>query len=232
MADPNLWVPFEDGSSFGQYLDDAKTQAGMEALGVSKRDIEGYWAYEELFDEARIKLRTGERDSWVGASPTRDEIEAMLGSQELIDLCFTASIEDVFDDYIHDERLRTALFGQGIIGTWGCPSDAGTASIKLMHYQGDMDGDGPTWGYVEGGMGMISFAIADAAAESGATLACGVPVAKITPEEGVTLEDGTEIRARTVVCNADPKRLLAMLDGQDIDAAYRENSRPGRSAAP
>ncbi len=71
-------------------------------------------------------------------------------------------------------------------------------------------------------MGMVSFAIADAAREAGATLACGVPVAEIRPGEGVELEDGTEIRARAVVCNADPKRLLGLLDGHEIDAAYRE----------
>ena len=40
-------------------------------------------------------------------------------------------------------------------------------------------------------MGMVSFAIADAAREAGAVLACGVPVAEIVPGEGVTLEDGT-----------------------------------------
>ena len=37
VADPNLWVPFEDGSSFAQWLDDAKTQASLEELGVSPR---------------------------------------------------------------------------------------------------------------------------------------------------------------------------------------------------
>src|SRR5213080_1505427 len=47
VADPNLWVPFDDGTSFAQWLDDNRTQAGLEALGVSKRDVEGYWAYEE-----------------------------------------------------------------------------------------------------------------------------------------------------------------------------------------
>jgi phytoene dehydrogenase-like protein len=31
------------------------------------------------------------------------------------------------------------------------------------------------------------------------------------PEEGVRLEDGSLIRARTIVCNADPKRALQML---------------------
>jgi phytoene dehydrogenase-like protein len=223
MADPNLWVPFDDGTAFGQWLDDSKTQANLEALGVSRRDIHGYWAYEELFDEVRRKLRAGERDTWVGDAPSREEIEELLdGNREMLDLAFEASIADVLDAHFSDERLQTALFGQGIIGTWGGPKDPGTASIKLMHFQGDMDGRGPLWGYVEGGMGMVSFAIADAAREAGAVLACGVPVAEILPGEGVTLEDGTRFRARTVICNADPKRLLGLLEGQEIDAGYRE----------
>ena len=92
----------------------------------------------------------------------------MLGhDREKIDLVFEDSIADVLGRYIEDERLKTALFGQGVIGTWGGPFDHGTASIKLMHYQGDMDGQGPVWGYVEGGMGMVSFAIADAARDAG-----------------------------------------------------------------
>jgi hypothetical protein len=66
VADPNLWVPFEDGTSFGQFLDDADTQRSLDALGLSKRDIDGYWAYEELFDDVRKLLRKGERDAWEG----------------------------------------------------------------------------------------------------------------------------------------------------------------------
>src|ERR671935_2784786 len=69
VADPNLWVPFDDGTAFGQWLDDARTQADLERLGVSARDIEGYWAYEHPFDAVRRKLRTGARDTWVGESP-------------------------------------------------------------------------------------------------------------------------------------------------------------------
>ena len=119
-----------------------------------------------------------------------------------------------------------------MIAAYGGPKDPGTASIKLMHYQGDLEGQGPVWGYVKGGMGMISFAIADAAQEAGATLAAGVPVSRITPGEGVTLEDGTFIRARTVLCNADPKRALDMLTEipEDYRAAPRrvEGPQPGR----
>ncbi len=130
----------------------------------------------------------------------------------------------MLDRYVSDVRLKDALFGQGVIGTWGGPYDHGTASIKLMHYQGDLDGQGPVWGYVEGGMGMISFAIADAAAEAGAQLACDVPVAKIVPGDHVELEDGTVIRARTIISNADPKVTMSLVGAEEIgsvDPAYR-----------
>src|SRR5262249_51174934 len=45
----------------------------------------------------------------------------------------------------------------------------------------------------------------------------GVPVARILPGEGVELESGELIRASIVVSNADPKRTLAMLDGDAPD---------------
>jgi phytoene dehydrogenase-like protein len=221
-ADPNLWVPFEDGTAFAQWLDHDKTQASLDALGVSKADQAGYWAYEEVFDAIRRKLRTGERDAWIGETPNRAEIEEVLaGEQMMLDIVFDASIAEVLDAYIGDQRLKDALFGQGVIAAYGGPKDKGTASIKLMHYQGDLEGQGPVWGYVKGGMGMVSFAIADAAQEAGAVLACGVPVAEILPGEGVRLEDGTLIRASAVLCNADPKVALRLLEGQDVPEDYR-----------
>ena len=223
VADPNLWAPFPGGGSFAQWLDDAKTQASLDAMGLSQHDIDGYWAYEHIFDEMRQRLRTRGRDTWIGDSPTREEIEALLGhDQWMIDILFDASIADVLDEYIDDQRMKDALYGQGVIGAYAGPRDWGTASVKLMHYQGDLDGQGPVWGYVKGGMGVISFAIAEAAEDAGAVLACGVPVAEILPSEGVRLEGGELIRATTVVCNADPKRALAMLPNDaSVPAEYR-----------
>jgi phytoene dehydrogenase-like protein len=205
-ADPSIWVPFEDGSSFGIWHDDARTQASLDALGVSRADSDGFWGYQRLFADLRRRLRLGARDAWVGAAPSRTEIEALLGGERtLIDVVFEASIADVLDDFVSDQRIKDALFGSGIIGTWAGPRDRGTAWVHLMHHSGD------AWSYVKGGMGMISFAIADAAREAGAVLAAGVPVAEVVPGEGVRLEDGTLIRARTVISNADPKRLLSLL---------------------
>ncbi len=222
VADPQLWVPFEDGTAFAQWMSHERTVRGLQELGLAQKEIDGYLAYEDFFDQMRLRLRKGTRDTWVGDSPSRAELEELLGDQMMIDALFEASISDVLDHFVTDQRLKDALFGQGVIGTFAGPRDPGTASVKLMHFQGDLEGEGPVWGYVKGGMGMISFAIADAAEEAGAVLAAGVPVGEIVPGEGVRLDDGTFIAAPVVVSNADPKRVLNMVAGQAIPASYRQ----------
>ncbi|HEY3192799.1 MAG TPA: NAD(P)/FAD-dependent oxidoreductase [Solirubrobacterales bacterium] len=222
-ADPNLWCPFADGSSFAQFLDDEDTAAHMRENGFSEADIRGALAYEETFDRIRRLLRAGPGgDLWRGPSPSRERIEEILGDDELISIVFEEPIAESLARYVDDERLVHALFGQGVIGEWAGPRDPGTASVHLMHGMGEVEGHGGSWGYVEGGMGRVSFAIADAAREAGATLAAGVPVARIVPGEGVELESGELIRARRVLSNADPKRMLGMLPADGVPAEYRE----------
>ena len=222
-ADPNLWCPFSDGTSFAQFLDDRDTEEHMRANGFSEDDIRGALAYEATFDRIRRLLRAGPAgDLWRGPSPSRERIEEILGDDELISIVFEEPIADTLARYVSDERLVHALFGQGIIGEWAGPNDAGTASVHLMHGMGEVEGHGGCWGYVDGGMGQVSFAISDVAREAGAVIAAGVPVARIVPGEGVELESGELIRARTVISNADPKRVLGMLPGDALPAGYRE----------
>ena len=222
-ADPNLWCPFPDGTSFAQFLEDRDTEAHMRANGFSDEDIRGALAYEETFDRIRRLLRAGPAgDLWRGPSPSRERIEEILGDDELISIAFEEPIAETLARYVSDERLVHALFGQGIIGEWAGPKDAGTASVHLMHGMGEVEGHGGCWGYVDGGMGQVSFAIADVAREAGAVIAAGVPVARISPGEGVELESGELIRARTVISNADPKRVQGMLPEDALPAEYRD----------
>ena len=222
-ADPNLWCPFPDGTSFAQFLDDEDTAGHMRENGFSEADIRGALAYEETFDRIRRLLRAGDAgDLWRGPSPGRERIEEILRDDELISIVFEESIADTLARYVSDQRLFHALFGQGVIGEWVGPRDPGTASVHLMHAMGEVEGHGGSWGYVAGGMGQVSFAIAEAAQEAGATLAAGVPVARIIPGEGIELESGELIRARAVLCSADPKRMLGMLPSDVIPADYRE----------
>jgi phytoene dehydrogenase-like protein len=222
-ADPNVWCPLPDGSAFAEFLDRDRTVAYLRENRFSEVDIRGLFAYEEAFDRARRLLRTGPRgDTWQSPSPTRAELEALLGDEELVRITFEESIADALDRYVSDERLKHALFGQGVIGANAGPRDPGTASVKLMHHQGDLLGLGSVWGYVHGGIGRVSFAIAQAALEAGAALAAGVPVARILPGEGVEVESGELIRAPVVISNADPKRTMRMLGSDRLPDDYRK----------
>lgn len=212
VSDPEAWTPFEDGTAFAQWVDDDATLGSLRELGVSAKDREGYFAYQRLFRDIRLKLRKGSRDSWLGSSPTRAELEELLGGERLmVDVVLSASVAEVLDEFIADPRLKSALYAGGVIGVFAGPRDEGTAGVKLMHRMGDLDGRGAVWAYVRGGMGTVSFVIADAAREHGAVLCAGTPVAQVLPGEGVVLEDGTKIAAADVVSNADPKRMLALL---------------------
>jgi phytoene dehydrogenase-like protein len=199
---------------------------------LSPGDVAGYAAYDALFDRIREALRGGRRDTWIGDAPDRAEIEELLaGDREAIDVVFEASIAEVVEHYVRDERLRTALHGQGIIGTWAGPRDRGTAGVHLMHASGTVEGRAGAWGYVDGGMGRVSFALADAAIEAGAVIAAGVPVAAVLPGEGVELQGGEMIRARAVVSNADPKCLVAMCRS-DVPRRFRDRVASWRSDSP
>jgi phytoene dehydrogenase-like protein len=216
-----LFVPFLDGSSV--QLWDHPERCVAEIRALTKKDVDGWRAMGDVVRRLRDALRpAGPRDVWIGEAPTRAEIEERLGGDgEARALLFEWSMAEFVERYITDERLQSAYLGQGVIGTNASPFDPGTASIRFHHASGRLGGMPDMWGYVRGGMGMVSFYFCDAAREAGATVAAGVPVARIVPGEGVELEGGERIAARVVVSNADPRRTLVML-GSAADAGWQE----------
>jgi phytoene dehydrogenase-like protein len=215
LLDPSLWCPFPDGTSLASWVDADRTAAEVAALAPG--DVEGYRRYEALFERIRAVLRLGPRDTWLGDSPDRAGLaELFADDPEALDVLLHRSIADVVEEHVRDGRLRAMLHGQGVIGTWAGPRDPGTAGVHAMHGLGTL-ADG-RWGYVRGGTGRVSFALADAAREHGAVLASGVEVAAIEPGEGVRLAGGELLRAAVVVSNADPKRTLGMVTGSVPDA--------------
>lgn len=230
LVDPHLWCPFQDGTSLALWEDADRSAAAIAELAPG--DEEGYRQYQQLFARIRAKLRAGERDFWVGDSPTRHELgEVLAGDQEAAEVVFESSIADVVERYIKDERIRTALHGQGIIGTYAGPREPGTAAVHLMHSLGCIEGVPGAWGYVEGGMGRVSFALADAALEAGATIVTGEPVSAVIPGTGVALESGGFLTSHLVVSNADPKRTLALCEDEGPES-FRRRVDQWRSDSP
>jgi phytoene dehydrogenase-like protein len=217
-----LFVPFLDGSSIQLWDDDERCEAEVRKLAPG--DVEGWRAMNDVVRRLRDAIRpSNENDIWLDPAPTLDDIEQRLGTDdEARSLLFSWSMAEFVERYLRDERLQIAYLGQGVIGTNASPFDPGTASIRFHHASGRLGGMPGMWGYVKGGMGMVSFLLCDAAREAGATVATGVPVAQIIPGEGVLLESGERITARTIVSNADPCRTLSMV-GNAADPAWREH---------
>ncbi len=219
--DPTFFVGFADGTSFTEWADVDRTLEEVRRL--SRRDVEGYRRYDELFARMRAALRPPtDDDLWLGEAPPRELIEERLdGDDEAIGVLFDDSMTELLSRHFSDQRLIDALAMQGCIGTFASPFDAGTAAVHFHHSSGGATGRGGSWGYVRGGMGMISFALCDVARDAGATVVAGLPVGAIRPGEGVELDDGTLVRSPVVVSNADPKRTLGLVrDG--VPTAFRE----------
>lgn len=215
-----MFVPFDDGSSVQLWDDDERCEAEIRQL--SPGDVKGWRAMSSVMKRARDAIRpVGARDMWIGSAPTRAMVEERLqGDQEAINLLFNWSMMEYVENFIQDERLQCAYLGQGVIGTNASPHDPGTASINFHHSSGRLGGMPGMWGYVKGGMGLVSFILCDIAREAGAVVAAGVPVAQIIPGEGVVLSGGERIHAPLVVSNADPQVTLRLL-GSTADTHWR-----------
>jgi phytoene dehydrogenase-like protein len=227
-----LFVPFLDGSSIQLWDDDVRCEEEVRLF--SPKDVEGWRAMNDVIRRLRDALRPASgmlggdpQDLWIGDAPSQEQLEELLdGDPEARGLLFNWSMAEFVERYLIDERLRSAYLGQGVIGTNASPFDAGTASIRFHHASGRLGGMPGMWGYVKGGMGMVSFYFCDAAREAGAVVATGVNVARILPGEGVVLEGGERIHAKIVVSNADPIRTLRMLGSADPVWAAKVRSVP------
>lgn len=216
-----LFVPFLDGSSIQLWDDDRRCEE--EIRNFAPGDVEGWRAMNDVIRRLRDALRpAGDGDLWIGEPPAREQIDARLhADEEAKHVLFDWSMAEFVEHYLSEERLQIAYLGQGVIGTNASPFTAGTASIRFHHSSGRLGGMPGMWGYVKGGMGMVSFFVCDAAREAGAVVATGVPVAQIIPAEGVVLEGGERISAPVVISNADPRQTQKLL-GAAADPAWSE----------
>jgi phytoene dehydrogenase-like protein len=219
-ARAGMFVPFEDGESIQLWDDDVQCDA--EVARLAPGDLEGWRALCDLKRRLRDALRpAGDGDLWLGRAPSRAKLDERIGADgEARKLLFEWSMVEFVEHYLTDERLQVALLGQGVIGTNASPFDPGTASIHFHHASGRLGGMPGMWGYVKGGIGMVSFLLCDVARAAGAVVATDVPVARVVPGQGVELAAGERIDAPIVVVNADPRVALRLLDDA-ADAAWR-----------
>jgi phytoene dehydrogenase-like protein len=228
MGDPGFFIPFEDGNALTLWNDPEATAASIRAFAPDQ--LQGWLDREALFDRIRDALRPADdRDIWLDPQPSRAAVERRLAGDEVaLATVFTDSQVENLRRFFTDDRFVAAYAGQGVIGTNASPFDPGTAWVDVHHSSGRQENVPGHWGFVMGGMGVVSAAMADAAEEAGAVVRTDVEVTAIEPGGGVVLAGGDRLEARVVVSNADPVRTADLL-GDDRFAATVA-ARPTRSA--
>ncbi|KAK1791638.1 hypothetical protein P4O66_013639 [Electrophorus voltai] len=127
----------------------------------------------------------------------------------------------VLNRWFESEPLRATLATDSVIGANISPSHLGSGYVLLHHVMGEVEQERGAWGYVEGGMGGVSQAIASSARSLGADIFTEQEVGQVLigPDRsaiGVVLKDGTEVRSKVVLSNATPHVTFKELTPQVI----------------
>jgi phytoene dehydrogenase-like protein len=233
--DPAFFPAFPDGRHFFMWQDRAKTLA--EIARFSRRDAEVYPAYEDQLERISqvvecLLLTTPPQFPPAGLGDFIDYLKLAarmrsLSAKDTVALVkiFTQSAADLLDEWFESEQVKVTLATDGVIGANGGPRSPGTAYILLHHCMGGVAGHRGLWGFVRGGMGAVSEAIAACARASGATIRTNTTVSQILVRDGrakgVVLEDGEEIEGATVASNLDPKiTFLRLLEEKHLDGDF------------
>ncbi|OPJ84343.1 pyridine nucleotide-disulfide oxidoreductase domain-containing protein 2 [Patagioenas fasciata monilis] len=132
----------------------------------------------------------------------------------------TAPISKILDQWFESEPLKATLATDAVIGAMASPHTPGSGYVLLHHVMGELEGRKGAWGYVAGGMGALSQAIARAATAQGAHIftdkvVCQVLLGRNGQVQGVALQDGTEVRSKLVLSNASPQITFLELTPQE-----------------
>lgn len=220
--DPTYFAPFPDGRYFMASLDGDRTREQIAKF--SQRDVAAYVAYWEMWDRILARMQPLLRRG----SPTEDEIaeafDGPLGAEDWQTLT-QASIAEVLDRFFESDQLKAPLSTGGVIGVNAGPYDPGTAYVKFHHLIGNVGGHQGAWGYVRGGMGTITRALAEAGTEWGVEFELAAEAAEVDIQggraRGVRLVDGRRFSADIIISNADPQRtFLEMVGPQHLPADY------------
>ncbi|HEX6131250.1 MAG TPA: NAD(P)/FAD-dependent oxidoreductase, partial [Actinomycetota bacterium] len=225
-----MFAPQPDGSAVTFWSDPARTVEELRARSPHDaerfgpfdrkvRAIASFMAYVNAavppdpkspsIADALMGLKLGKAFRDLGPKPGREAIRA-----------FPMAVADLVQEVFETEAVRGPLATRGVLytamGAWA----TGTAAVSLNDSAGTDGGAAGTAVFARGGTGALAEALASAARSSGVEIHTGAEVAAIRSVDGrvrgLTLADGTEIDAATVVSAADPKTTARLCDPVEL----------------
>ncbi|MBI4509870.1 MAG: NAD(P)/FAD-dependent oxidoreductase [Deltaproteobacteria bacterium] len=213
---PSSFTPLPDGRSLLIGPDAARSQ--REISKFSTRDADNYPRYEAMLERVASFIEPmltqvppnvqspGFGDLWKLFQLGRGfrNLNGDMGPAVEI---LTGAARPIIERWFESEPLKATLATDAIIGAMASPSVPGTAYVLFHHVMGETNGKRGVWGYVRGGMGGLSQALAAAARDLKVEIRCEAEVKEILVREGATrgvvLHDGKEFYAPVVASCAD-----------------------------
>jgi phytoene dehydrogenase-like protein len=224
--DPGVFVPFGNGKQLRVWVDTQRTQKEIERF--SKKDADAYARWVGFWDKFSELV-----DPLMLTPPPRvSDVRELLKFADSLELdeefaldfarVFLTDAKRFVEECFEAEEVRAAMVGDGVVGTFAGPSTPGTAYVLAHHVIGSVNGVKGAWGYVEGGMGGVTAALARCATSLGVEIYTSSPVDEVLVRGegvvGVRLWDGKIVESKCVVSNADPKTtFLRLLRNTDIN---------------
>jgi phytoene dehydrogenase-like protein len=225
LADYGYQVLARNPSSFTPYPDERSLMLGpdpelthREIAKFSARDAERYPQYEAMLERVAavveptitmtppnlIQPGLGDLTKLYALGRAFQRLGAAAG--EAVEI-LTGAARPILDRWFESDQLKSTLATDAVIGMMASPSMPGTAYVLFHHVMGETEGKRGVWGYVRGGMGGLTQALAGAARDLGAEIRCEAEVASILVRDGhvtgVALIGGDEFAAPIVASNAD-----------------------------
>lgn len=129
----------------------------------------------------------------------------------------TMSAYDFLSEWFEDDRIKAVLAYYASIGTFAGPKTPGSAYVIMHHVMGENAGAGG-WGFIKGGMGSITQALAASAKASGAEILTDSSIREVTVMDGrargVVTSDGRSFQAPIIISNASAKTLFLDMVGE------------------
>jgi phytoene dehydrogenase-like protein len=233
---PSSFSPFPDGRHL--FLGPDAELNRREIARFSARDAERYPKYEAMLERVAAVIeptldqtppdvvRPGLGDAWALAQLGLAFRKLGPAVGEAVEI-LTGPARVILDRWFESEQLKATLATDAVIGAMAAPSMPGTAYVLFHHVMGETNGKRGVWGYVRGGMGGLTGALAAAARDLKAEIRCDAEVARILVKDGVAtgvaLASGEEFTARVVASNADAHvTFRRLLDPSVLPAEFNE----------
>jgi phytoene dehydrogenase-like protein len=233
--DPHYFLPTTGEGHLLFGADRVKLEQGLRRF-FSEKDVHAHRALEVELDA----LRSDIGPSWLDDPLSIEETAERFVRRELrapfVRLC-RGSVGEYLDRFDFASDLLKAMYAvtDGISGLSGGIDTPGSGMNFLIHNMCRRPGSGGTWLVVQGGMGTVPLVLARELERYGGRIVTSAPVGGLLVRDarvrGVRLSDGCELRAESVIVNADPFTMLELADAREWPAEYaarvRAMARPG-----